>query len=189
MGRWAPNARERLEAAAFDLFEERGYESTTVAQIAERAGLNRATFFRHFADKREVILAGEDVLEGLFVDAISGADSSLDTTAYVRLGLIATDVVMTPRRRALALRRIAVVTGNEELQERGQLKLAHLTASITMALQQNGVDELSARLAAELALLAFRVGFERWLRAGEHDAFAPLALAALDELRERMLRL
>lgn len=189
MGRWAPNSRERLEAAAFDLFEERGYESTTVAQIAERAGLNRATFFRHFADKREVILAGEDVLEDVFVDAISGADSGSEPTEYVRLGLAAADAVMTPRRRVLALRRVAVVAGNEELQERGQLKFAHLTASIAAALREKGADELSARLAAELALLAFRVGFERWLRAGEHDAFAPLALAALDELRERMLRL
>ncbi|GGF11984.1 TetR/AcrR family transcriptional regulator [Subtercola lobariae] len=119
MGRWAPNARDRLEEAAFDLFEEHGYESTTVAQIAERAGLNRATFFRHFADKREVILAGEDVLEGLFVDAISGASPSLETREYLRIALTATDVVMTPRRRAVALRRIAVTAGNAELQERG----------------------------------------------------------------------
>ncbi|SDO60096.1 DNA-binding transcriptional regulator, AcrR family [Nakamurella panacisegetis] len=189
MGRWAPDTRERLEAAAFDLFEERGYESTTVAQIAERAGLNRATFFRHFADKREVILAGEDILEGLFVDAIAGASSSSDTTACLRIALIAADVVMTPYRRAVALRRIAVVTGNDELQERGQLKLAHLAASIARALQDRGNDELSSRLAAQMAILAFRVGFERWLRAGDHETFAPLALGALDDLRERMLLL
>ena len=189
MGRWAPDARERLEAAAFDLFEERGYESTTVAQIAERAGLNRATFFRHFADKREVILAGEDVLEGLFVDAIAGAGSGSDTTACLQAALIATDVVMTPQRRAMALRRISVVVGNDELQERGELKLAHLAASVTAALQKRGVEELTARLAAEVVLLAFRVGFERWLRAGDREAFAPLALASLEDLREGMQRL
>ena len=136
-----------------------------------------------------MILAGEDVLEGLFVDAISGADPWSDTTARLRIALIATDVVMTPHRRAVALRRIAVVTGNGELQERGQLKLAHLAASVATALQDKGVDELSARLAAEMVVLAFRVGFERWLRAGDREAFAPLALAALDDLRERMLRL
>lgn len=186
MSRWAPDARERLEAAAFDLFEERGYQSTTVAQIAERAGLNRATFFRHFADKREVILAGEDVLEGLFVDAITGADPASDTIACLRSALIATDVVMTPQRRTMALRRIAVVVGNDELQERGELKLAHLAASIATALQKRGVDELSARLSAAVVVLAFRVGFERWLRAGDREMFAPLALAALAELREGM---
>ncbi len=73
MGRWAPNARERLETAALDLFAENGYEETTVAQIADRAALNRATFFRHFADKREVLFGGEDVLAGLFADAIRAA--------------------------------------------------------------------------------------------------------------------
>ena len=46
VSRWAPDARERLETAALDLFVENGYEETTVAQIADRAGLNRATFFR-----------------------------------------------------------------------------------------------------------------------------------------------
>ena len=66
VSRWAPNARERLETAALDLFVENGYEKTTVAQIADRAGLNRATFFRHFAEKREVLFGGEDVLAGLF---------------------------------------------------------------------------------------------------------------------------
>ena len=78
MARAAPNARERLETAALDLFVENGYEETTVAQIADRAGLNRATFFRHFADKREVLFGGEDVLAGLFGDAIR--DASPDAT-------------------------------------------------------------------------------------------------------------
>jgi len=189
MGRWAPDARERLEAAAFDLFEEHGYESTTVAQIAERAGLNRATFFRHFADKREVILAGEDVLEELFVNAISSADPSSDTVACLRAALIGVDVVMTPYRRAAGLRRIAVVSVNEELQERGQLKFAHLAGSIATTLQERGADELSARLASQVVLLAFRVGFERWLHAGDRETFAPFALAALDDVRERLLQL
>lgn len=189
MGRWAPDARERLEAAAFDLFEERGYELTTVAQIAERAGLNRATFFRHFADKREVILAGEDVLIELFGDAIRNADLASGTMACLRAALVATGAVMTPHRRATALRRIAVVASNTELQERGQLKLARLAASIATALQERGVDELGARLAAELVLLAFRVGFGRWLRAREGESFAPFALDALDELHERTLQL
>src|ERR1700754_1569668 len=73
VSRWAPDARERLETAALDLFVENGYEQTTVAQIADRAGLNRATFFRHFTDKREVLFGGEDVLAGLFADAIGAA--------------------------------------------------------------------------------------------------------------------
>ena len=78
MSRWAPNARERLEDAALDLFVENGYEETTVAQIADRAGMNRATFFRHFADKREVLFGGEDVLTGLFADGIRADPDAWD---------------------------------------------------------------------------------------------------------------
>ena len=67
MGRWKPDARGRLEQAAFELFTERGFEQTTVAEIAERAGLTERTFFRYFADKREVLFAGADALQELFV--------------------------------------------------------------------------------------------------------------------------
>jgi hypothetical protein len=58
MTRWEPNARGRLEQAALALYGERGFENTTVAEIAARAGLTERTFFRHFADKREVLFAG-----------------------------------------------------------------------------------------------------------------------------------
>src|SRR5215471_5784528 len=55
MGRWEPNARGRLEQAALELFLERGFEQATVTEIARRAGLTQRTFFRYFADKREVL--------------------------------------------------------------------------------------------------------------------------------------
>lgn len=180
-----PDARERLETAAFDLFEEQGYESTTVAQIAERAGLNRATFFRHFTDKREAVLAGEDVLTKLFVEGVHGAAPNSDAATCLHAALVATGTVMTPQRRAAALRRIAIVGTNPELQERGELKFAHLAEAIAQALRQRGIDDLSARLAAELGLLAFRVGFERWLRAAVDSDFVPIATDTLSELRVR----
>ena len=71
MARWEPNARERLERAALALFTERGFDATTVAEIADRAGLTKSTFFRHFADKREVLFGGQDLLVQLFSDAQS----------------------------------------------------------------------------------------------------------------------
>src|SRR5450756_1710058 len=86
VSRWAPDARERLETAALDLFVENGYEETTVAQIADRAGLNRATFFRHFADKREVLFGGEDVLAGLFGDCLLYTSDAADDLLCVDLG-------------------------------------------------------------------------------------------------------
>ena len=76
MGRWEPNARGRLEQAALELYVERGFEQTTVAEIAERAGLTERTFFRHFADKREVLFAGSGVLQELLVTAVADAPDS-----------------------------------------------------------------------------------------------------------------
>src|SRR5437763_16470212 len=94
VSRWAPDARERLESAALDLFVENGYEETTVAQIAERAGLNRATFFRHFADKREVLFGGEDVLAELFGDAIRSASPDATLAECLQEAFAAAEVKM-----------------------------------------------------------------------------------------------
>lgn len=73
MSRWEPDARGRLERAALELYAERGFELTTVAEIAERAGLTERTFFRHYADKREVLFGGQHVLQELFVGAVATA--------------------------------------------------------------------------------------------------------------------
>ena len=156
VSRWAPNARERLETAALDLFVENGYEETTVAQIADRAGLNRATFFRHFADKREVLFGGEDLLAGLFADAIRAASPTVTLTECLQAALAAVGVVMTPQR-ACGRPAGLVVAANNELQERGLLKHARIARSITAALRERGTDELTARLGAEMGMLAFSV--------------------------------
>ncbi len=184
VGRWAPDARERLESAALELFVENGYEETTVAQIADRAGLNRATFFRHFADKREVILAGEDVLADLFAEAIGDARVGASVTECLQAALAAAGDAMTPQRRAAATRRIQVVAANSELQERGELKLARIATSIAEALRVRGIDELTARLAAEVGVLAFRVAFEGWLRTEDGDPFLTFAVRALSDLQQ-----
>ena len=189
MSRWAPDARERLETAALDLFVENGYEATTVAQIAERAGLNRATFFRHFADKREVLFGGEDVLAGLFAEGIRDAAPGAAPLECLRAALVAVEVVMTPHRRTAAAKRVAVLASATELQERGLLKHARTSQSIIAALRERGVDELTARLGAEVGLLAFSVAFGRWMKAGDDRPFAPLAAAALGELQARMAEL
>jgi AcrR family transcriptional regulator len=185
VSRWAPNARERLETAALDLFVENGYEETTVAQIADRAGLNRATFFRHFADKREVLFGGEDVLAGLFADAIRAASPDATLIECLQAAFAAAQVAMTPRRRAAAARRMLVVAANSELQERGQLKHTRIVRSITAALSERGADELTARLGAEVGMLAFTVAFERWMKSGNDEPFPPFAAAALSDLQAR----
>jgi AcrR family transcriptional regulator len=189
VSRWAPDARERLETAALDLFVENGYEETTVAQIADRAGLNRATFFRHFADKREVLFGGEDLLGGLFADAIRGASAAATLTECLRAALAAAGTAMTPQQRAKAAQRVLVVAANTEVQERGLLKHARIARSISTALRARGVDELTARLAAEVGLLAFTVALERWMATDNAAPFALHATAAFSELQTRAVEL
>ena len=185
MNRWAPNARARLEDAALDLFVENGYEETTVAQIADRAGLNRATFFRHFADKREVLFGGEDVLAELFADGIRAATPDATLTECLQAAFAAAEVAMTARQRAKAAQRVRVVVANTEVRERGLLKHARIARSISAALRERGTDELTARLAAEVGMLAFSIAVERWLGSDKDEPFPVHTAAALTDLRVR----
>ncbi len=189
MSRWAPDARERLETAALDLFVENGYEETTVAQIADRAGLNRATFFRHFADKREVLFGGEDVLAGLFADGIRAASQDATLAECLQAALAAAGVAMTPEQRVKAAQRVLVVAANIEVQERGLLKHARIAASIRAAFLARGADELTARLVAEVGMLAFTIALERWMEADNDEPFPLHAAAALSDLHARTAEL
>ena len=189
MSRWAPDARERLTDAALELFVANGYEETTVAQIAERAGLNRATFFRHFADKREVLFGGEDRLAGLFADGIRAAAPEATLTECLQAAFTAAGVAMTPQQRARAAQRVLVAGANSEVQERGLLKHARIARSISAALRARGRDDLTARLGAEVGMLAFSIAVERWLKAGDDEPFPLHAAAALRDLQVRAAEL
>src|SRR3981189_380122 len=117
MVRWEPNARGRLEQAAVELYSERGFEQTTVAEIAKRAGLTERTFFRHFADKREVLFAGAEDLQELLVSAVGNAPDSAAPIAAVGAGLLAAAALLQERRE-FSRQRQAVIAANPELQER-----------------------------------------------------------------------
>jgi hypothetical protein len=125
------------------------------------------------------------VLAGLFADAIPGATLA----ECLQAALEAAEVVMTPQRRAATARRRVVVAANSELQERGLLKHARIAKSITAALRERGADELTARLGAEVGMLAFAVAFERWMQSGNDEPFAPFAAGALSDLQTRAAEL
>jgi AcrR family transcriptional regulator len=183
MARWEPNAPERLAVAALDLFAERGYDNTTVIDIAQRAGLTKSTFFRHFQDKREVLF-GDGALNGLLAEAIGAAPA---TAAPLDVVAQAVDAMgrraFTAGRRAFVARRRAVIAANPELQEREALKGLGLTASMTEALRRRGVPDLTACVAADLGALAVKIAYERWCDAPDGDDFSEVARRALDEVR------
>ncbi|MBL1104256.1 TetR family transcriptional regulator [Streptomyces sp. 5-8] len=182
MGRWEPNARERLAEAALELYSERGYEQTTVAEIAKRAGLTERTFFRHYADKREVLFAGSGDLQELFVRSVAGAPEDAAAIDALAFGLDAVGEVFADRR-AFARTRHAVITANAELRERELIKLASLSAALADTLRRRGVTEPAASLAAEAAVAVFKIGFERWIEAAEERDMVQLVREALTEFK------
>jgi AcrR family transcriptional regulator len=185
MARWEPNARERLERAALDLFTQHGYDATTVAEIADRAGLTKSTFFRHFADKREVLFGGQDLLAERFSAAIRSAPPAATTADCLAAALTAVAPVFTPDRHDLAPPRQAVIAAHTDLQERQLLKRARLAAAVADALRARGCDDTTARLAGQLGVLAFSTAYARWAAPENQRSYADLAQAALRELQER----
>ncbi|WP_133900909.1 TetR family transcriptional regulator [Actinophytocola oryzae] len=182
MGRWEPNARGRLEQAALELFGERGFEQTTAAAIAERAGVTERTFFRHYADKREVLFAGALVMKDLLVGAVAEAPASaspLEATA----GAIAAVGAMMQQRRELVRQRQVVVDANPELRERELAKMSTLGAALTGALRDRGVGELTARLTAEAGIAVFRVAFDSWVNDPDAAELPDVVRASFVELK------
>ncbi len=182
MGRWEPNARGRLEQAALELYVERGFEQTTVAEIAQRAGLTERTFFRHFADKREVLFQGAASLQELLVNAVAGTPASSAPIDAIAAALEAAGAVLGERRES-ARQRQTVIAANAELRERELIKLASLATALAGALRARGVRDPTAGLAAEAGIAVFKIAFERWVdESNQHDL--PLLMReSLDELR------
>jgi len=184
MGRWEPNAAGRLREAALELFEQRGFEQTTVAEIAARAGLTERTFFRHFTDKREVLFRGSEELRDTLVAAIDEAPAAAPALEAVIAALDAAGSVFV---RDLARRRRAVILANPELQERELTKLASLTEALAGALRHRGIPDPVAGLAAETGIAVFRITFERWVTDHAERAWAEHLRDALTELGELVL--
>src|SRR5690349_25179007 len=89
MPRSGAEARARLREAALDLYGEQGYEATTTVQIAARAGVTERTYFRHFADKREVLFDGETELRDTMCGAVAAAPDDLSPLALVLRAYVA----------------------------------------------------------------------------------------------------
>jgi AcrR family transcriptional regulator len=181
MARWEPNARERLVDAALELFHERGYNRTTVGEIAARAGLTERTFFRYFADKREVLFGGAGALEQAIADAIGGAPDGSSPLDVV-VGALEVIAAQFPRRRDYRARQ-RLIAAHPELRERELIKLAALTSAIGHALGARGVADSTASLAAEAGIAIFKTAYERWIGASKSEDFPHCIRAALGDLK------
>jgi AcrR family transcriptional regulator len=168
--------------AAFALYGERGFEQTTVAEIAKRAGLTERTFFRHFADKREVLFAGADALRELLVSTVAKAPGSLAPIDAAAAGLEAAGALIQEGGE-LARERQAIIAASVELQERELIKLASLAAALAGALRERGVDEPAASLTAEAGIAVFKVAFERYVEETNQQDLPELIRGSLDELK------
>ena len=180
--RWQPDARVRLQEAALALYDERGFDETTVEEIAERAGLTKRTFFRHFADKREVLFGDGENLEGVFVTTVRSAPAAAHALDAVSLGL---DVLAATfdAKGELVARRIRIVRASPELWERQLIKFASMAEAVARALRARGVGDPAAILAAESGITALRIASDGWIRDTGKKPLRALIAEALAELR------
>jgi AcrR family transcriptional regulator len=182
MGRWEPDARGRLAKAAMQLYQEQGFDQTTVAEIAARAGLTERTFFRHFADKREVLFYGTEMARDLLARAVADAPPSAAPMDAVGVALEAFGAMIAenPERARL---RDAVISANAELRERELIKLAAFATTVADALRERGVPDPAASLAAETGLAVFKVAFARWIREPAQQDLPQVVRQSMDEVK------
>jgi AcrR family transcriptional regulator len=182
VARWEPNAQDRLRQAALDLYGERGFEQTTVAEIAKRAGLTERTFFRYFADKPEVLFSGSQALQEGIVTRVGEAPDSAAPIEAVVSALEATAGVFQGIRD-YSVKRQAVIEANPGLREREVIKMANLAWAIAAALRQRGISDPTATLAAEAGVAAFKTAFQRWISEPDQQDFAVLVRQSIDQLK------
>ena len=182
MTRWEPGARERLNSAALELYASKGFEETTVAEIAQAAGLTERTFFRYFADKREVLFAGSELLEQQMVDGAASAPADATPLDVIRAAVAASSAYFPDERRDYSRLRATIINANPQLMERELRKMSSLAAALAKALDERGITEPTATLAAQSGVTVFRVSFAEWISEGNERAFAEIQSGMFEQL-------
>jgi AcrR family transcriptional regulator len=182
MARWEPDAQGRLKQAAFTLFVERGYADVTVAEIADRAGLTKRTFFNHFADKRDVLFAGADALEASIVQHLVDAEADLDPLDAAVLALTRASQELAAYGDSARDRR-DLIASSHELQERDRIKMASLARAVAETLEERGVTARDATLTAQVALAVFDTAFDDWVEDTTRDVETLMQRALADVRR------
>lgn len=166
-----------------ELFGDVGYEQTTVADIAARAGLTARTFFRYFADKREVLFDGAGRLQQAMIDGLGNAPANASAIEAIADALDASAAFFVDTQRPFSRQRSLVIAANRELHERELIKLATMAAGLAEGLRARGIPEPDASLAAEAGIAVFRVAFGVWVTEAEQRGFGEIVSEALARLR------
>jgi AcrR family transcriptional regulator len=182
MVRWEPGARERLQAAALELFASHGFEQTTAAEIAQSVGLTERTFFRHFSDKREVLFFGQEQFLRAFTDGVDAAPRDASPLEVIASALDSAASFFPDERRLYSRMRQSVIDQNPALQEREQHKIAGLATTVAQALRARGIGDPAATLAAQSGATVFGIAFAQWIREGETRSLSDIASEVLREL-------
>ena len=182
MSRWRPNARERLVHAAIDLFAEQGFAATTVPEITARAGLTTRTFFRHFADKREVIFAGDEI-PVFAARVMAEAPADLDPITLIVEGLrTVVETRFDGRRDELRVKR-GIIRSDDSLRERELRKRAALSEAVRAGFIGRGVEATTAALLAETSVTLLHVSLDEWLDQDGDQGLFEIILKSLEALR------
>jgi AcrR family transcriptional regulator len=182
VGRWQPDARQRLERAAIELFARQGFAATTVPQIAQEAGLTTRTFFRHFADKREVLFGGDEIPH-LVTRLLADAPASLDPMTLILEGLKAFAGNQFEGRRAELRQRRAIVRSDDGLRERELRKLDAVREAVRDGLVGRGTEIMTAALLADTSVTLLHVTLDEWLNQDGERPLAEIIPEALEALR------
>lgn len=182
MPRWEGGAKARLQDAALALYDQQGFDQTTIEEIAERAGLTKRTFFRHFSDKREVLFGGGGTEPDVFTNAVLAAPGSAGPLDAVGLGVAALSTHIDAHGELFA-RRFRIIRASPELWERQLIKFAAMAEAAARALRARGVADSAAILASETGVTVLRLASDQWLRNRRKKSLQSLAAEALAELR------
>ncbi|PZF64594.1 TetR family transcriptional regulator [Curtobacterium sp. MCPF17_047] len=188
MARWQPGTRQRLQGTALQLFLDRGFETTTVADIARAAQVTERTFFRHFADKREVLFAGQDDFLQMFVGPIQEAPAGTPPLELVARALAGAGAFFPEDRREWSRTRQRVIDAEPALGERELAKLSGLGARLAELLRDRGVPEPAATLVAQSGVTVFHLAFAQWISPGETRTMPDLATERLEALASTLGR-